>query len=116
MISLTDRVALVTAGSRGLGAEVVRQLAGQGADVAFTYLQDSSAADSLVAEIEGSGRKALAIRADASDFVKAKETVNTVIRNLGRLDILVCNAGIARSAPIWNMSEEDWDRVLEVSL
>src|SRR5438128_12358579 len=104
MISLNNRVALVTAGSRGLGAEVVRQLAVQGTDVAFTYLQDSSAADNLIAEIEGLGRKALAIQADAGDFAKAKETVNTVVSDLGRIDILVCNAGIARSALIWTIN------------
>lgn len=116
MPELKGRVALVTAGSRGLGAEVVRQLAGQGADVAFTYVQDARAAKVLAGEVQKSGRKCLAIKADAGDFKKAQSTVAEVIRRLGRLDILVCNAGIGRGAPIWNMTEADWDDVLEVSL
>src|SRR5437870_5129822 len=100
MIDLKDQVALVTAGSRGLGAEIVRQLAAHGADVAFTYLQNSSAAADLVAEVEDIGRKSLSIQADASDFTRATEVVAGVIDQLGRLDILVCNAGIARSSAI----------------
>jgi 3-oxoacyl-[acyl-carrier protein] reductase len=116
MTSLKNRVALVTAGSRGLGAEIVRQLADNGADVAFTYLQDSAAADNLVKELAGRGRKAVAIQADAADFARAKEAIDRTIGDLGRIDILVCSAGIARSSPIWKVSEEDWDRVLDVTL
>ena len=79
MTSLKNRVALVTAGSRGLGAEIVRQLAAQGSDVALTYLEDSSAAHDLIKELEGAGRKAIAIQADASDFVRAQEVVDQVL-------------------------------------
>src|SRR2546421_5135577 len=116
MIDLKDHVALVTAGSRGLGAEIVRQLAAQGADVAFTYLQNSPAAVDLVSEVAGIGRKSLSIQADASDFSRAKEVVAEVVNRLGRLDILVCNAGIARGSAISNMSEADWDIVVDTSL
>lgn len=116
MIDLKDQVALVTAGARGLGAEIVRELAAHGANVAFTYLQNSSAAADLVAEVEDVGRKSFSIQADASDFSRAKDVVTRVVDDLGRLDILVCNAGIARSAAIWNMDEADWDMVLDTSL
>ncbi len=116
MIDLKNQVALVTAGARGLGAEVVRELAAHEADVAFTYLQNSSAAADLVSEVENLGRKSISIQADASDFSRAKEVVSEVVDNFGRLDILVCNAGIARSAAIWNMDEADWDLVLDTSL
>lgn len=116
MIDLQDQVALVTAGARGLGAEVVRELAAHGAAVAFTYLQNSSAAADLVLEVENAGRKSFSIQADASDFSRAKEVVTEVVEHLGRLDILVCNAGIARGAAIWNMDEADWDLVLDTSL
>jgi len=116
MISLKDCVTLVTAGSRGLGAEIVRQLAAQGSDVAFTYLQDSAAAGELVAELKGSGRRGVAIQADAADFSKAQEAVSRVVSELGRIDVLVCSAGIARSAQIWQMDEADWDLVVDVSL
>src|SRR5260370_2524478 len=105
MIDLKDQVAVVTGGARGLGAEIVRELAAQGADVAFTYLQNSSAAADLVAEVKDVGRKSFSIQADASDFSRAKEVIAGVVDHLGRLDILVCNAGIARSAPICNMNE-----------
>jgi 3-oxoacyl-[acyl-carrier protein] reductase len=116
MMALKDQVAIVTAGARGLGAEIVRELATQGADVAFTYLQDANAAAALVLEIENIGRKGLAIQADAGDFSKAEEVTTQVLDLLGRLDILVCNAGIARGAAIWNMDEADWDVVLDTSL
>lgn len=116
MIDLKNQVALVTAGARGLGAEIVRELAAQGADVAFTYLQNSSAAKDLVGVVENIGRKGFPIQADAGDFSRAREVITEVVDRLGRLDILVCNAGIARSAAIWNMVEADWDIVLDTSL
>ena len=116
MTSLKRRVALVTAGSRGLGAEIVRQMAAQGCDTAFTYLQDSSAAAEVISEVERFGQRAIAIQADAGDFARAQEAVDQVISEFGRLDILVCCAGIARSAPIWKMEESDWDRVVDVCL
>ena len=116
MTNLKNRVALVTAGSRGLGAEIVRQLATAGADVAFTYLQNSSAANDLTTEVENLGQKSFAIQADAGEFAKAHEVVAKVIERLGRLDILVCNAGVSGSSAIWNIGEDDWDHVLNTSL
>jgi len=113
---VSSHVALVTAGSRGLGAEIVRALAKAGNDIAFTYLQDAEAAVSMVKEVESIGRKIIAIKADAADFTKAKEVVEQTISDLGGLNILVCNAGFARSGKLWELSESDWDDVVNVCL
>jgi 3-oxoacyl-[acyl-carrier protein] reductase len=114
--ALTGRVALVTAGGRGLGAEIVRELAGRGADVAFTYRRDEQAAAALCAELARLGRRGVAFAAEASDFPRAAEVVAATRAQLGGLDILVCNAGVARGVPIVRMSEDDWDAVLAVTL
>jgi 3-oxoacyl-[acyl-carrier protein] reductase len=111
-----DRVALVTAGSRGLGAEIVRELAAGGANVAFTYLRDGSSAKSVRDAVRKMGRKCHAMRADAADFRRAGAVVAEVIRKFGRLDLLVCNAGIARGASLAKMSEAEWDDVVAVTL
>jgi len=116
MAVLKRKVALVTGGSRGLGAEVVREMARQGAEVAFTYTHDRDSARALTTEIRRTGRKALAFKADAADFARAADVVTAVREKLGGLHILVCNAGFARSAPIHQMSEDDWDSVMAVSL
>ena len=109
-------VALVTAGSRGLGAEIVLELARQGADVAFTYLKDRDAAGSLVTELTNMGRRGFAIQADARDYRLAHEVVDQVVKKLGSLTVLVCNAGFSRIMPLWQMTEPDWDEVVDVSL
>ena len=116
MGDMKGRVALVTAGSKGLGAEVVRELARRGADVAFTYKQDSAAAKMVAAQVRKLGRRCLALHADAGDFAKAHLAVAQAARHLGGLHILVCNAGIARSGPAWKMKETDWDDVMAVTL
>ncbi|MDD3896382.1 MAG: SDR family NAD(P)-dependent oxidoreductase [Candidatus Peribacteraceae bacterium] len=113
---MQKRVALVTAGSRGLGAEIVRTLAKAGNDVAFTYLSEKEAAESLVKEVEALGGKSIAIQANAADFSRAKEIVQTIEKQLGGLHALVCSAGIARKGTLWELSEEDWDEVIDVTL
>ncbi len=116
MTDIAQRVALVTGGSRGLGAEIVRQLALHGVDVAFTYLEDERASWSLTQEVEKIGRRALAVRADARDFQKAQQVVEEVRQQMGGLHVIVCNAGFSRSAALWKMTESDWDDVVDVSL
>jgi 3-oxoacyl-[acyl-carrier protein] reductase len=116
MTDLKGRIALTTAGSRGLGAEIVRALAEQGADVAFTYLQDTAAAEALISETQRQGHRCLALQADARDFQKAQEVVEEVREKLGGIHILVCNAGYARGGALWTMTETDWDEVINLSL
>ena len=114
--SLAGRVALVTAGGRGLGAEIARELGRRGADVAFTYRRDEQAAGALCAELVGLGRRAVGFVAEAADFARAAAVVAATRAQLGGLDILVCNAGVARGVPLVRMTEEDWDAVLDVTL
>jgi 3-oxoacyl-[acyl-carrier protein] reductase len=110
------KVALVTAGSRGLGAEIVRELARDGLDVAFTYLSGRVAARRLTVELERMGRRALAIAADVQDFDRAAEVVDSIVTEFGGIQVLVCNAGIARTSPLHKMREIDWDAVMNVTL
>ena len=95
MIDLTGKSALVTGGSRGIGRAIALRLATQGADVAFTYRGNSEAAAATVTEIEGLGRRALAVQADVSEEGSADEVVKEVLAAFGKIDILVNNAGWA---------------------
>jgi 3-oxoacyl-[acyl-carrier protein] reductase len=113
---LSGKVALVTGGSRGIGAAVCVALARQGCDVALTYRGRVDAAEQVAAQILQMGQRSLALQADVADFAKSEATVAEVSRVLGRLDILVCNAGITWDGVIWKMSEEQWDRVLDTNL
>ena len=106
----------MTGAARGLGAELVRQLARAGAEVTFTYLRDEVAAAALAEEVGRTGKRCRAVQADVVDFVRAQEVAEEAVHEHGRLDILVCNAGMARSSALWKMTEDDWDSVLDVSL
>jgi 3-oxoacyl-[acyl-carrier protein] reductase len=116
MIDLTGKAALVTGGSRGIGRAIGARLAGQGADVAFTYKGNAAAAAEATAGIEGSGRRGLAIQADAADPEAADAVVRSVIEAFGKVDILVNNAGITRDDLIMRMSPDAWRDVLETNL
>ena len=94
MADLTDRVALVTGGSRGIGRETALALASRGADVAITYSSSKEAADKVVAEVKALGRNATAVAADASDPANAAAAVRKTVETLGRLDFLINNAGV----------------------
>ncbi len=113
---LKDKVALVTGGSRGIGHAIVMGLAAAGADVAFTYRQDTEKAQEVMDRLRDIGRRALSFRADVADFAKAQQVVEQVISAWGRLDILVNNAGIHQNEAIWAMTEAQWDEVLDVDL
>lgn len=106
----------MTAGSRGLGRAIVLDLARRGANVSFTYASREDAAQSLVEEVKSLGRLAVATQADVRNAGLAERVVADTANALGRLDILVCNAGIARSGPIVSMSDEDWSIPVDVSL
>ncbi len=116
MIDLSGKVAIVTGGTRGIGAEIVRTLARQGADVALNYRKSSAEADALVAELAAMGRKAIAVKADVGSFADAQRMVEETVAKLGGLHILVTNAGMNWDGVLWKMSEEQWDRVIEVDL
>lgn len=113
---LDRRVALVTGGSRGIGRAIALALAGEGADVAISYVSNEGAAQEVVQGVEALGRHGLALRCDVSDFTAADNMVSEVVQRLGRVDILVNNAGITRDALLLRMKEEDWDSVLGTNL
>jgi len=108
--------ALVTGGSRGIGAAVAIALAGQGADVAFTYNNAADEADRVAKEIEAAGRRAVAIKADAADADAIKAAVNRAADELGGLDIFVNNAGVGAVGMITEVALEDLDRVLAINV
>jgi 3-oxoacyl-[acyl-carrier protein] reductase len=111
---LTGKVALVTGGSRGIGAEIVRRLAADGADVGFTYLTDKDSAEQVASQVHGLGRRAVAVQADLGLPAAAGAVVDAVAGEFGRLDILVNNAGITHWGSVAQTSVEDFDRVVAV--
>lgn len=116
ILSLENKTALVTGGSRGIGKAIALRLAEYGADVAITYARSVDAAEEVKAEIENMGRRAKAIQADAVDFEKAEAVINEIVEDWEKLDILVNNAGITRDNLILRMTEEQWDEVIETNL
>lgn len=116
MTLLKGKTALVTGGSRGIGAAIVRKFAEQGAEVAFTYLSSSEQAESIVEELTEMGVNVKAYRSDASKYDQAEALANAVIEDFGKIDILVNNAGITKDTLMLRMSEEQWDQVIEVNL
>ncbi len=113
---LQGKNALVTGGSQGIGAAVSLELANEGANVCLTYRKHADEAKELEARIKKMGRKALAVQCDISSFTQAESTVNAAKEALGDLHILVNNAGMNWDGVSWKMSEEQWDRVIEVNL
>jgi 3-oxoacyl-[acyl-carrier protein] reductase len=116
MSNLNNKIAIVTGGSRGIGAAVALKLAGAGADVVINYVAGAEPAAKVRAEIEKLGRKCLVVQADVSVTADAKRLVEETITAFGRVDILVNNAGVTRDNLIMRMSEEDWDTVIAVNL
>jgi 3-oxoacyl-[acyl-carrier protein] reductase len=113
---LSGKVALVTGGSRGIGAAIARRLAQEGASVAVNYAGRADAAAEVVASIEHSGGTARAFQADVSDPKACTELVTAVAEAFGGMDILVNNAGITRDGLLVRMSDEDWGAVIDTNL
>lgn len=112
---LTGKVALVTGGSRGIGAEVVRRLAADGADVAFTYNTGKDEAEQVAARVRELGRRALPVKADLAEPEGAAAVVDAALGEFGKLDILVNNAGVMHWGSVARTSVEDIDRLLHVN-
>jgi NAD(P)-dependent dehydrogenase (short-subunit alcohol dehydrogenase family) len=110
------RVALITGGSRGIGAAVVQRLASDGVDVAFTFANNSRAADQVVTRVYEAGGRAKAYAADSGAPNAIRNVVQQVIADFGRLDILVANAGIMMAGPPEEVTEEAFDRLLAVNV
>ena len=115
-LGLKGKGAIVTGGSLGIGAAIAIELGREGANVAVNYRRHDTEAKQVVAEIEKLGSKGLAVKADVSSYNDAIKMVQQVQEAFGRLDILVCNAGITWDGVIWKMSEEQWDTVIGVNL
>ncbi|MFZ0242322.1 MAG: SDR family NAD(P)-dependent oxidoreductase [Desulfobacterales bacterium] len=113
---LEGKNAIVTGGSQGIGAAIALDLAREGANVCLTYRKHEEEAQKYVQDIKALGRKALAVRCDIASFADAAATVKAAIEDFGSLQILVNNAGMNWDGVSWKMSEEQWDRVIEVNL
>ena len=114
--ALEGKVALVTGGSRGIGAAIAKRLGADGASIAFTYASAQSKADDVVRAIEAAGGRALAIRADSADVQAVRGAVAETVRAFGRLDVLVSSAGILTMAPLDQFSIDDFDRMVAVNI
>lgn len=110
------RTALVTGGSRGIGAAVARRLAQGGADVALTYEKDKDSAEAVAAQVRALGRRALALRADSGDAAEAEAAVNRVAAEWGRLDVLVCAAAVYVTGPVTDLGAAEFDRAVAVNV
>ena len=118
MISLSNQVAVVTGGSRGIGAATVKLFAAAGAHVVFSYHRQRRAAEEVASEARRYGVEAVPVRADLARMADARRLIQTAVSRLRRLDILVANAGIwnVRDIPIERLSERDWDEMMAVNL
>ena len=116
MDDLKDRIALVTGGSRGIGATSAVALAAAGCDVAVNYRSRKQEADAVCDEIRKLGRRAVAVQADVSQCKEIRRMAEQIEKDLGRVSILVNNAGIARQQKIEDIAESDWDELISVNL
>ncbi|KPK56828.1 MAG: 3-ketoacyl-ACP reductase [Gemmatimonas sp. SG8_38_2] len=115
-LGLEGKNAIVTGGSLGIGSAIALTLAREGCNVAINYRRHDAEAKEVVRQVEAMGRRGLAIKADVASYQDAENMVQTVVKEFGRLDIMVCNAGINWDGVIWKMTEEQFDTVINVNL
>lgn len=113
---LKDKVVLVTGASRGIGAEIAKGMAREGADVVVNYLKSKEMADRIIEEIILAGSEAIPAKADVSKYGQVRRMVDKAVRRFGRIDVLVNNAGIIKDRLLINMTQKDWDTVVDVNL
>jgi NAD(P)-dependent dehydrogenase (short-subunit alcohol dehydrogenase family) len=113
---LRGKVALVTGAQQGIGRAIALAFAREGADVGVNYLDDRGAADKIVQEVRGAGRRAVLVQGDVAQPASAQAMVGQVVGELGGIDVLVNNAGVYPRVPLLEMRESDWDLVLDVNL
>jgi 3-oxoacyl-[acyl-carrier protein] reductase len=116
MAALHNKVALVTGGSRGIGASIVERLSADGAAVSFTYVASHEAADAIVRKIRQRGGRVLAVQADNADVDQVQNTVKSTVEAYGGLDILVNNAAIERAGKIYEYSLDDLDQSIAINI
>ena len=116
MSKLTDKVAVVTGASKGIGAAIAKSLAAEGASVVVNYASSKAGADTVVAAIAAAGGKAVAVRGDVSNTAQAEGIIDAAIKNYGRLDILVNNSGVYEFAPIEAVTEEQFHNIFNINV
>ncbi|WP_161890601.1 3-oxoacyl-[acyl-carrier-protein] reductase [Pontibacter russatus] len=116
MKALEGKVALVTGASKGIGRAIAQKFVEAGAQVAFTYLSSVEKGQQLEQELSAGGGKAKGYRSDAANTAQAEQLVEDVVKEFGRLDIVVNNAGITRDGLLMRMNEEQWDAVINTNL
>src|SRR5262245_45095948 len=115
-LNLAGRVAIVTGGSRGIGKAVVELFASLGANTIVNYVKDEDAAASTVNIAQARGVKAMAIQADVARLAEAERLVKETVEHFGRVDFLICNAGIWEGGPVESISEELWNKTFDINL
>ncbi len=113
---LKSKIALVTGSSQGIGRAIAVRFAQEGADVVINYNRGAQGAEEALAEIEAAGQRGLIVQADLGKVADIRRLVKTAVDHFGRLDVLVNNAGLETHAPFWDVTEEDYDKVLNVNL
>ena len=115
-MKLAGKIALITGSSQGIGRAIAERFDREGADVVINYNRTPGGAEAALRNVEAAGRRGLIVKADLSNTAEVRNLIATGIAHFGRIDVLVNNAGIETHAPFWEITEEDYDRVLNVNL
>ena len=113
---LEGKTAAITGGDQGIGRGIVERLAQEGADIAFCYRKNQAGADEVSAAVKAQGRRAVALQCDVANIAEGQKFIADAVSQLGKIDILVNNAGLERRADFWDVTEADFDAVLNVNL